>query len=297
MLNNTKHLQTSFATIQEQWSQAFTTQTWHDETFQPKPDYHNRILTIDNGVIFEKAGIACSTIQSNKLPPTATERHPELAGKPFQVTGISIVLHPKNPFAPSVHANLRYFQSESTWWFGGGMDMTPYYPDPEDCKHWHQTLKASCDQLNDSCYASFKEQCDTYFYLPHRQEMRGIGGIFFDDLNTPDISILLPWITNLGQTLIKAYQPILKRTQSKAFSEHHRAFQQHRRTRYAEFNLLYDRGTRFGLQFGGRIDSILMSMPPSTGWHYQLDDTLKQDEQTLASYLQPKDWLTTAELD
>ncbi|MDG2348851.1 MAG: oxygen-dependent coproporphyrinogen oxidase [Gammaproteobacteria bacterium] len=297
MLDNIKQAQTFFEQIQTTWANAFCNETWHVETFEPKPDYHNRIMTLENHPIFEKAGIACSTIKGETLPPAATKRHPELAGKQFYVTGISLVFHPQNPHAPSVHANLRFFQCESTWWFGGGMDLTPFYPNATDCQHWHNTIKNTCDQLDPDCYDVFKQQCDDYFYLKHRKEMRGIGGIFFDDLNHFDFDTLLAWVSSLGNTFVQAYKPILELGHAKPTTPQAREFQQHRRTRYAEFNLLYDRGTLFGLQYGGRIESILMSMPPSTGWKYQIDTNLEQDEAYLSTFLQPKDWAYTTKAD
>lgn len=297
MLENIQQVKNIFEGIQNTWAATFGQEAWHVETFEPKPDYHNRIMTLENHAIFEKAGIACSTIKSENLPPAATKRHPALAGKPFYVTGISLVFHPQNPYAPSVHANLRFFQCESTWWFGGGMDLTPFYPNEKDCKHWHNTIKHTCDQLTPDCYDAFKKQCDDYFYLKHRKEMRGIGGIFFDDLNNFDFDILLQWVSNLGDTFVKAYKPILDQGHCQPITPESKAFQQHRRTRYAEFNLLYDRGTLFGLQFGGRIESILMSMPPSTGWKYQIDQTLSKNEAYLSTFLQPKDWAHTAKVD
>ncbi|MEE2769715.1 MAG: oxygen-dependent coproporphyrinogen oxidase [Pseudomonadota bacterium] len=297
MLNQINQIQTIFENIQTAWAEAFSDAQWRFEQFAPKPNYHNQIMTLEQDTVFEKAGIACSTIEGHTLPPAATKRHPELAGKPFQVTGISLVFHPNNPFVPSVHANLRFFQSGSVWWFGGGMDLTPFYPNETDCKHWHQTIKEACDTLNDTYYNTFKEQCDDYFYLKHRQEMRGIGGIFFDDLNTPSFEKLKVWVNTLGETLINAYQPILARNKTMTFTTKHRAFQQHRRTRYAEFNLLYDRGTIFGLQYGGRIESILMSMPPSTGWAYHINETFVEDEKALAPFLQPKVWASKQTTD
>ena len=290
MLDQVQQAKTIFEHIQLNWSKAFCDADWHIEQLEPKPNYHNRIMILENHPILEKAGIACSTLAGEALPPAATKRHPNLAGKPFQVTGISLVFHPQNPFAPSVHANLRYFHSDELWWFGGGMDLTPYYPNESDCKHWHRTIKTTCDQLDHQCYDTYKKQCDEYFYLKHRSEMRGIGGIFFDDVNHHTFTTLSQWVNAFGQTFIDAYQPILDNGHNHAYSQQHREFQSHRRTRYAEFNLLYDRGTHFGLQYGGRIESILMSMPPSTGWLYHKNDQILQDEKNLAPFLQPKAW-------
>lgn len=284
--------QQTFEQIQQNWSKAFTDSPWHTEIIQPKPNYINRIMTLENDPVFEKAGIACSTLSGTKLPEAASKRHPDCVDKPFEVTGISLVFHPQNPFSPSVHANLRFFSSATTWWFGGGMDLTPYYPQTAHCKHWHQTIQKTCNQLEPACYPDFKQACDDYFFLKHRGEMRGIGGIFFDDLNHLPQDQLLPWMANLGQTFIAAYGPILNATKNQDFTPHHREFQQHRRTRYAEFNLLYDRGTLFGLQFGGRIESILMSMPPTTGWRYQSNSAISHDEAYLADFLQPQCWVS-----
>lgn len=297
MLDYIKQTQQIFETIQTTWAKEFCEAQWRIEQFEPKPDYHNRIMTLENHPVFEKAGIACSTLKGETLPPAATKRHPELAGKPFHVTGISLVFHPKNPHAPSVHANLRFFQSDTTWWFGGGMDLTPYYPNETDCQHWHQTIKTTCDNLDETSYDVFKKQCDEYFYLKHRQEMRGIGGIFFDDLNHHSFERLLKWISMLGDTFVNAYKPILERGNIRSYTKHEQIFQQYRRARYAEFNLLYDRGTLFGLQYGGRIESILMSMPPSTGWSYHIDSSILADEKVLEPFLQPKNWVNETIID
>lgn len=286
-----KQAQQIFEQVQQAWSNAFTDSPWHTEVIHPKPNYINRIMTLEQHPVFEKAGIACSTLAGSHLPEAASKRHPECVNQPFEVTGISLVFHPQNPFAPSVHANLRFFSSGTTWWFGGGMDLTPYYPTIEHCKHWHHTIQKACERLEPTCYHTFKQACDDYFFLKHRGEMRGIGGIFFDDLNNHPQDQLLNWMTDLGQTFIDAYGPIIDVTKDQTFTPHHRVFQQHRRTRYAEFNLLYDRGTLFGLQFGGRIESILMSMPPTTGWRYQLSPDISADEAHLATFLQPQCWV------
>ena len=288
MLNQCQKL---ILNIQDEWLNTFKfDQSWQTEQLSPKENYTNRIMT-STGDVFEKAGIAMSQLHSNKLPPAASERYPKLTGKPFDVVGISLVLHPKNPHVPTVHANLRFFQCGSVWWFGGGMDLTPHYPVMEDCIHWHATLKKTCDQTDKTFYPTFKPWCDEYFYLKHRQQMRGIGGIFFDDINQLGFKPLLAFIKDLGQCFIDAYQPLVIKHMNQPYTAAEKNFQLHRRSRYAEFNLLYDSGTLFGVQFGGIIESILMSMPPMAAWHYQWETKPGTPEAQLDEYLQPKEWV------
>ncbi|MAH61016.1 MAG: oxygen-dependent coproporphyrinogen oxidase [Legionellales bacterium] len=278
--------------IQDQWHHAFQChQSWQVEQLSPKEHYTNRILTT-SGKVLEKGGIAMSQLRGQHLPESASLRYPKLKGKPFDVVGLSLVLHPMNPFVPSVHANLRFFQCDTTWWFGGGMDLSPYYPISTDCQHWHRTIKAACDQTDPEFYPNFKAWCDDYFYLKHRNHMRGIGGIFFDDLNEPNFNTLLNFTKTLGQCLIDAYLPILEDHQNDSYTQPEKDFQVHRRARYAEFNLLYDRGTLFGLQFGGRVESILMSMPPLAAWHYDWQPQPGSREAKLESFLMPQDWIS-----
>lgn len=287
MLNQCQKL---ILNIQDNWLNALKfDQSWQTEQLSPKDNYTNRIITT-TGDVFEKAGIAMSQLRGNKLPAAASERYPKLAGKPFDVVGISLVMHPTNPHVPTVHANLRFFQCDSVWWFGGGMDLTPHYPYTEDCIHWHKTLKKTCDQTDETFYPSFKPWCDEYFYLKHRQQMRGIGGIFFDDLNQLGFKTLHAFIKDLGQCFIDAYQPLVLKHLDQPYTAEQKNFQLHRRSRYAEFNLLYDRGTLFGLQFGGRIESILMSMPPMAAWKYDWEPKPGSLESQLDDYLQPKEW-------
>lgn len=288
MLNQCQQL---ILDTQDLWHQSFQfDEHWQCEQLNPKSNYANRVIT-GRGAVFEKAGIAMSQLHGENLPKAANERYPHLAGKPFDVVGVSLIFHPQNPFVPSVHANLRFFQCDKQWWFGGGMDLTPYYPEDADCQHWHRTLKKVCDQFSKSAYPSYKEWCDRYFYLKHRKEMRGIGGIFFDDLTEPGFKAIYSYIKGLGECFVDAYKPILEKHIDTPYSEKERAFQLYRRARYAEFNLLYDRGTLFGLQYGGRIESILMSMPPMASWPYQWQPEKNSPEAQLDRFLQPNNWV------
>ena len=222
---------------------------------------------LKRGRVFEQAGVNFSHVFGKELPASATKRRPDLAGQGFQAMGISLVLHPQNPYVPTTHANFRYFAAgdgdgESVWWFGGGFDLTPYYPFHEDVVAWHRAAKDACDAFGENLYADYKRWCDEYFYLRHRGETRGVGGLFFDDLNEPDFEGCFEFVRALGDTFMKAYAPIVKKRQKHPFGERQREFQLYRRGRYVEFNLIYDRGTLFGLQSGGRTESILMSLPP-----------------------------------
>jgi coproporphyrinogen III oxidase len=250
-----------------------------------------RIMT--EGSIIEKAGVNFSHVIGSSLPPSATNKRPGLKNSAFQALGVSIVVHPKNPYAPTTHANLRCVIVEKSdnsvdWWFGGGFDLTPYYGFVEDCQYWHQTAKAACDPFGKDIYPQYKKWCDDYFYLPHREEPRGIGGLFFDDLNEWGFEKSFSFIQNVGEHFIKAYQPILARRKNTPFGERERDFQCYRRGRYVEFNLLYDRGTLFGLQSGGRTESILMSLPPQVTWKYHWKS---DDEIHLKEFLSPQNWV------
>ncbi|WP_339673368.1 oxygen-dependent coproporphyrinogen oxidase [Dasania marina] len=254
----------------------------------------SRVLT--DGLVFEKGGVNFSHVQGSKMPASATASRPELAGRSYQAMGVSLVMHPNNPMVPTSHANVRFFIAEKegeepVWWFGGGYDLTPYYGFDEDCQHWHQTAKAACQPFGEALYPKYKKWCDDYFYLPHRDEQRGIGGLFFDDLNDGDFAHNFAFMQAVGNSYVAAYQPIVERRQALPFNEQQRAFQLYRRGRYVEFNLVYDRGTIFGLQSGGRTESILMSLPPLVRWEYQWQPEPGSPEEQLTShYLRPHDW-------
>lgn len=256
-----------------------------------------RIRIIEGGDIFEKGGVAFSHVTGTKLPPSATAHRPELAGAKWQAMGVSLVIHPRNPFVPTSHMNVRFFiaekdDGEPVWWFGGGYDLTPYYGFDEDCIHWHQTAKLACETYSNDLYAKLKTWCDDYFYLKHRSEPRGIGGIFFDDFNEADFTTCFDFMQAVGNSYIDAYLPIVKRRIDTPFTEEHRAWQEYRRGRYVEFNLVFDRGTLFGLQSGGRTESILMSMPPVVQWRYNFQPEQGSAEHELIEcYLKPRNWL------
>ena len=246
---------------------------------------------IEGGQVFEKAGVNFSHVKGESLPLSATATRPELKGKAFQAMGVSLVIHPRNPFVPTTHMNVRFFNADDIWWFGGGFDLTPYYPFVEDVKHWHQTAKQACDPFDENYYPKFKKWCDEYFYLKHRDETRGVGGLFFDDFNELDFEQSFAFMQSVGDHFSKAYLPIVDKRVETEFDEKHRAFQAYRRGRYVEFNLVYDRGTLFGLQSGGRIESILMSMPPVANWRYNWKPEGDTNEAVLYQYLKPHDWL------
>lgn len=258
---------------------------------------------LSDGAMLEKAGVNFSHIQGQNLPQGATSKRPELAGRAFQALGVSAVIHPRNPYVPSTHVNVRFFRVEpapagagqALWWFGGGFDLTPYYPFYEDCVYWHRQAKAACDAFDQALYPRLKQACDAYFYLPHRQEARGIGGIFFDDFNPWDIERCFAFMCRVGEQFQAAYLPILKSRKDLAYGERERHFQLYRRGRYVEFNLVQDRGTLFGLQSGGRIESILMSLPPLVRWDYDWQPEPGSPEAELyESYLLPRDWVAEA---
>ncbi|SDH79705.1 oxygen-dependent coproporphyrinogen oxidase [Nitrosomonas sp. Nm132] len=252
---------------------------------------------IEEGNIFERGGVNFSHVHGSGLPASATAARPELAGRSFEAAGVSLVLHPRNPYAPTVHMNIRFFEakkegSESVWWFGGGMDLTPYYGFEEDAIHFHQTCKSALQPFGDDYYPRFKKWCDEYFYLKHRKEPRGIGGIFFDDLNQPDFATCFNLMQSVGDHFISAYVPILERRLNTPYGERERDFQAYRRGRYVEFNLVWDRGTLFGLQTGGRTESILMSLPPIVKWRYNWTPSAGSAEAALYSdFLIGKDWV------
>jgi len=253
----------------------------------------SRVLS--GGEIFEQAGVGFSHVFGNEMPPSATKHRPELAGKQFQAVGVSLVLHPQNPYVPTTHANFRFFsagEKNPVWWFGGGFDLTPYYPFREDVVHWHQTAKASCDPYGEDLYPRYKKWCDQYFYLKHRNEARGVGGLFFDDLNEAGFEDSFAFLRSVGDSFLDAYMPIVRRRSDHPFGDRQREFQLYRRGRYVEFNLIYDRGTLFGLQSGGRTESILMSLPPQVRWEYNWQPEPGSPEDELyREYLQANDWL------
>lgn len=250
-----------------------------------------------NGIVFEQAGVNFSHVMGQGLPPSASAHRPQLAGATWMATGLSLVIHPLNPYVPTTHANVRFFHAQpsegpSAWWFGGGFDLTPYYPFEDDVLHWHRTAKAACDPFGVDVYRKHKEWCDQYFFLKHRQETRGVGGLFFDDLNIWDFDRCFAYLRSVGDHFLPAYAPIVARRKDTAFSERERQFQLYRRGRYVEFNLVYDRGTTFGLQSNGRVESILMSLPPLVRWEYDWRPELNSPEARLYSdFLRPRDWL------
>lgn len=255
----------------------------------------SRVLT--EGRVFEQAGVNFSHVFGHKLPPSATAARPELQGRDFQAMGVSLVIHPHNPYVPTSHANVRFFIAEKEgeepiWWFGGGFDLTPFYPFKEDVVAWHQMAKIACDPFGDQIYDKYKKWCDEYFYLKHREETRGVGGLFFDDLNELGFDQSFAFMQSVGKQYIKAYLPIVKKRKSIEYGERERDFQLYRRGRYVEFNLVYDRGTLFGLQSGGRTESILMSMPPVVHWKYDWVPEAGSPESVLyKDYLRARDWL------
>jgi coproporphyrinogen III oxidase len=254
-----------------------------------------RVLT--QGQVFAKAGVNFSHVSGEQLPASASAHRPELAGRKFSALGVSLVIHPDNPYIPTSHANVRFFVAEKegtapVWWFGGGFDLTPYYGFEEDCMHWHQTAKQACEPFGQSVYPKFKKWCDDYFFIKHRNEARGIGGLFFDDYNEVSFEHSFALMRSIGDHYIKAYAPIVSRRKSHPFGVKEKAFQNYRRGRYVEFNLVYDRGTLFGLQSGGRTESILMSLPPDVSWAYNWQPEEHSAEARLyADFLPARDWV------
>lgn len=255
----------------------------------------SRVLA--NGAVFEQAGINFSHVYGASLPRAATAERPELVGRSFQAVGVSLVFHPYNPYIPTTHMNVRFFIAEKAgqmpvWWFGGGFDLTPYYPFEEDVIAWHQAAKVACDGFGSDVYARYKKWCDEYFYLKHRRETRGVGGLFFDDLNAWGFDRCFAFQRSVGDRFIKAYLPIVEKRKDHNYGKRHKDFQRYRRGRYVEFNLVYDRGTIFGLQTGGRTESVLMSLPPSVYFRYNWKPEQGSEEAMLYDrYLQPQDWL------
>ena len=270
---------------------------FQEDNWQRAEGGGGRTRVLVNGAVFEKAGVNFSHVFGNELPKSATASRPELAGRKFEAMGVSLVIHPNNPYVPTSHANVRFFIAEKenekpVWWFGGGFDLTPYYGFEEDCMHWHKTAKAACDPFGDGAYGKYKKWCDEYFYLKHRNEPRGIGGLFFDDVNEEGFDKSFAFMQSVGDHYINAYLPIVQKRKNTHFTEKQKAFQLYRRGRYVEFNLVYDRGTLFGLQTGGRTESILMSLPPLVRWDYNVQPEVGSEEARLYEhFLKPRDWV------
>ncbi len=256
-----------------------------------------RTRVLGDGEVFERAGINFSHVRGTGLPPSATAQRPELAGRGFRALGVSLVIHPRNPYVPTSHANVRFFLAQKAgaapvWWFGGGFDLTPYYGFEEDVRHWHRTARDACAPFGKDVYPRFKQWCDDYFFIRHRKEPRGVGGLFFDDLNAWGFDRCFDFLRAVGDSYLPAYLPIVKRRRSHAYGDRERDFQRYRRGRYVEFNLVYDRGTLFGLQSGGRTESILMSLPPTVLWRYDWRPAPGSPEARLYEvFLKPRDWL------
>lgn len=290
--------------LQDQICQSLSEVDGHgfsEDAWQREGGGGGRTRVLAEGQLIEKGGVNFSHVFGDRLPASATAHRPELAGRDFQAMGVSLVIHPRNPYVPTSHANVRFFIAEKpgeepVWWFGGGFDLTPYYGFDEDCQHWHATAKAACEPFGAEIYPKFKTWCDEYFYLKHRQEPRGVGGLFFDDLNTPDFATAFALMRSIGDSYLPAYLPIIERRRDSAYGERQRDFQLHRRGRYVEFNLVFDRGTLFGLQSGGRTESILMSLPPEVRWSYDWAPEAGSEEARLYErYLVPRDWVNLTE--
>lgn len=269
-----------------------------EENWQRPAGGGGRSRVLQDGPVLEKAGVGFSHVLGDQMPPSATANRPELAGCHWQAMGVSLVIHPRNPFAPTSHANVRFFVAEKdsmepVWWFGGGYDLTPYYGFEDDCRHWHSVAQSACEPFGNDVYSRYKKWCDDYFYIPHRQEARGIGGLFFDDMNDGNFAQCFGLMRAVGDSYLDAYRPILARRKDAPYTEQQRQWQEIRRGRYAEFNLVNDRGTHFGLQSNGRTESILMSLPPRVQWRYGHEPEPGSEEARLLSdFLPPRDWLT-----
>ncbi|MDW6091461.1 oxygen-dependent coproporphyrinogen oxidase [Vibrio rhizosphaerae] len=272
----------------------FEQDEWHREPGE-RLGGGGRSRVMRDGHVFEQGGVNFSHVTGHEMPASATAHRPELKGRRFEAMGVSLVMHPNNPYVPTSHMNVRFFIAEKegespVWWFGGGFDLTPFYPFDDDCCHWHQVAKEICQPFGPEVYPQHKAWCDRYFFLPHREETRGVGGLFFDDLNQWDFETCFAYIRAVGEGYTRAYLPIVERRKDCQFSERERQFQLYRRGRYVEFNLVFDRGTLFGLQSGGRTESILMSMPPLVRWEYGYQPAPGSAEARLTEYLTPRDW-------
>ena len=275
----------------------FTKDAWAREKDDPSGlQGHGNTRILEDGRLFERGGVAFSHVSGPKLPASATSARPELAGRGFEAMGVSLVLHPRNPYCPTVHMNVRFLLAladgkEPIFWFGGGMDLTPYYGFDEDCRHFHRSCRAALAPFGADTHARYKRWCDQYFFLKHRNEPRGIGGIFFDDLHEPGFETSFALTRSVADHFLPAYVPIIEARNSLAFGERERDFQAYRRGRYVEFNLVWDRGTLFGLQSGGRTESILMSLPPTVKWRYDWKPPEASEEERLyRDYLRPREW-------
>lgn len=268
-----------------------------EESWQRPEGGGGRSRVLQGGEVIEKGGVGFSHVMGEQMPPSATAHRPELAGCRWQAMGVSLVIHPRNPFAPTSHANIRLFVAEKPgadpiWWFGGGYDLTPFYGFEEDCQLWHQTAKSACEPFGEDVYPRFKRWCDEYFYLKHRQEARGIGGLFYDDLNEWDFETCFGFMQSVGNSYLEAYRPILARRKDTPYTQANRDWQEVRRGRYVEFNLVFDRGTLFGLQSGGRTESILMSLPPHVQWVYgHSPEPSSEEARLLTDFLPARDWV------
>lgn len=272
----------------------FVEEIWHREPGE-RLGGGGRTRVMTDGLVFEQGGVNFSHVTGQQMPASATAHRPELAGRRFEAMGVSLVMHPHNPYVPTSHANVRFFIAEKEgetpiWWFGGGFDLTPFYPFLEDVQAWHATARTLCAPFGDQVYAEHKAWCDNYFFLPHRNETRGVGGLFFDDLNQWPFAQCFAYMQAVGKGYTEAYLPIVARRKDTAYGEAQRQFQLYRRGRYVEFNLVYDRGTLFGLQTGGRTESILMSMPPLARWQYNYQPEPNSPEAHLAEFLVPREW-------
>ena len=269
---------------------------FHEDAWERPGGGGGRTRVLQNGAVFEQAGINFSRVFGDKLPPSATAGRPELAGRGFQAMGVSLVVHPRNPYVPTSHANVRFFLAVEdgappVWWFGGGFDLTPYYGFEEDVIHWHRTAREACAAFGDALYTRLKRWCDDYFFLKHRNEPRGVGGLFFDDFNEWGFELSFAFLRSVGDHYLRAYLPIVRRRKGMEYGVRERTFQKYRRGRYVEFNLVYDRGTLFGLQSGGRTESILMSLPPEVSWRYDWHPEPNSPEAELYErFLKPRDW-------
>ena len=273
---------------------AFRRDAWQRD--EPRLRGSGLTMVLQEGGVFEQAGVNVSHIAGERLPPAASEKRPELAACAYTAHGLSLVIHPRNPYVPTSHANIRLFTAHDggrirAWWFGGGIDLTPYYPFDDDCLAWHRAARDACAPFGAELYPRYKAWCDRYFYLPHRGETRGIGGLFFDDYQPADFAAGAAFTRAVGASWLAAYLPIVEKRKNTAYGERERAFQLYRRGRYIEFNLLYDRGTHFGLQSGGRTESILMSLPPLARFAYDYRPAAGSMEARLADYLKPREWL------
>lgn len=272
------------------------TATFQEDAWTRPGGGGGRTRVLREGGVFEQAGVNFSRVYGSPLPPSATAHRPDLAGGSFVATGVSLVIHPRNPYVPTTHANVRYFEAskegaEPVWWFGGGFDLTPFYPFDDDVRHWHTVARDVCRPYGDDVYDRYKRWCDEYFFLKHRNETRGVGGLFYDDMNEGGFERCLAMTADVAQGFLDGYLPIVERRRDTTYGEREREFQLYRRGRYVEFNLVYDRGTLFGLQSGGRTESILMSLPPRVRFEYAYTPEPGSPEARLADYLTPRDWL------